>query len=464
MKYKASMFNFVFDEGEELVLFNSMKGMWSACRVRREDREQVKNLLVEQKTGIEVSEKEEIPELLVERGFLVNDDLNEKQQREASYSRFVDRNANNLNLIILPTEQCNYRCKYCYESFQKGKMTEELQEAVIKYIRKNISKYAGLRISWFGGEPLLALDVIEKISVKAMDICKRARRAYRADMTTNGYLLTLETFKKLLSWNVLSYQITVDGIKEIHDSKKPLANGAGTFDVVTGNLKRIKEEIKSSVFHIMIRSNVTADALVSMDEFTTFFHEMLGDDKRFSFFMRAAGDWGGNNRLDEMTQKRISEDQIGTVYQNFAKMGYQLNVGAYAGFYNPGGCMCYATMLQSFVISSDGNVRKCTCELDDERYSIGRLLPNGNMELDDEKMNRWFGNTVRFSEKCDNCAFSPLCFGACCPRINIYDRPEGSKANPRCPVEMEDIKATFDLLESRERFPYINERMEAVNE
>lgn len=458
MRYKSSMFNYVFESGKELVLFNSLKGLSFAYRIHHEHCEQVKKLLQRQKVGIEADDNDEIIASLINKGFLVEETVDEKQRREALYADIIDRSANNLRLIILPTEQCNYRCKYCYESFRKGKMTEETQEAIVKYIRRNITKYSGLRISWFGGEPLLALDVIEKISTKVMDICKKARRKYVADITTNGYLLSLDTFKKLLSLNVLEYQITIDGVKEVHDSKKPLVNGGGTFDIVTNNLRMIKQEVKSSTFSIVIRSNVTDDALLSMDEFTTYFNELLRGDARFSFFLRPAGDWGGNNRLSEMTHARISDNQIGCVYRNFYKNGYPLNVYTHQSFYYPGGCMCYATFINMYVICSDGNLRKCTCELDDEEYSIGRLLPNGNLEIYKEKSDRWTGNRVRFLEKCDECAFSPLCFGACCPQINIFEQSKEHVGEPKCPSEKENLFETLKLIESCNRFPYLDER------
>ncbi len=74
--------------------------------------------------------------------------------------------------------------------------------------------------------------------------------------------------------------------------KKPLVNGDGTFDVVTNNIREVKNNVKSTIFSIIIWSSVTDDALESMDTFTNYFYEMLGDDKRFSFFLRQVGDWG----------------------------------------------------------------------------------------------------------------------------------------------------------------------------
>src|SRR5207237_6043019 len=37
--------------------------------------------------------------------------------------------------IIMPTKRCNFRCTYCYESFDQGRMKPELVEAMSRAIR-----------------------------------------------------------------------------------------------------------------------------------------------------------------------------------------------------------------------------------------------------------------------------------------------------------------------------------------
>ena len=176
MGYKTSMFNFIFQADDELILFNALEGLSSACRVDSKHRDEVRELLRPGNKVIDASLSNENIVSLIRKGYLVEEDIDEKQKREALYTDIIDGSASILRLIILPTEQCNYRCKYCYESFKKGKMPQDIQESVIKYVRKNIGRYSGLRVSWFGGEPLLAMDVIEHISINLMDICRKARR------------------------------------------------------------------------------------------------------------------------------------------------------------------------------------------------------------------------------------------------------------------------------------------------
>ena len=88
-------------------------------------------------------------------------------------------NYSKLYLVIMPTEQCNFRCEYCYETHEKGKMSKKTQDALIRYVQKNIYRYTGLNVGWFGGEPLEALDVIEYLSQNFMKICKVAKKPYK---------------------------------------------------------------------------------------------------------------------------------------------------------------------------------------------------------------------------------------------------------------------------------------------
>ena len=107
----------------------------------------------------------------------------------------------------------------------KGKMSLEIQDSLIKFVKKNITKFSSMEVRWFGGEPLEALDVVENLSNAFIRMCRAAKRKYTSSMTTNGYNLTLENFRKLYNLNVYAYQITIDGIRSTHDDLRILKNG-----------------------------------------------------------------------------------------------------------------------------------------------------------------------------------------------------------------------------------------------
>src|SRR6266850_5496840 len=126
-----------------------------------------------------------------------------------------------LHLILLPTEQCNFRCTYCYEDFSIGRMGPETIQGVKRLIDRRLDSLRSLSVAWFGGEPLLARGVIEEISEHIVHaLGERPDLHYYADMTTNGYLLDTPAVERLAELGISSYQISLDGPEDLHDQTR----------------------------------------------------------------------------------------------------------------------------------------------------------------------------------------------------------------------------------------------------
>ena len=197
--FKLSKYNYyVTNSKDELLLYNAMAGKKSFLKVRKQNKQQVEKVL----KGI--GEIEKLPDMLLsnlkEGGFVIPEAEDEKIKMRDLYLKCIAEES--LHLTVLPTEQCNFRCRYCYETFSDIFMKKDIQNILLSFISKNISKYKDLHIAWFGGEPLIALDTILTMSEDIQQICHRHKKSYTASMTTNGYLLDTETFRKLLKANV----------------------------------------------------------------------------------------------------------------------------------------------------------------------------------------------------------------------------------------------------------------------
>ncbi|WP_395315058.1 radical SAM protein [Streptococcus suis] len=113
-----------------------------------------------------------------------------------------------LEFTILTHGDCNFRCKYCYEKFENISMSRETEDAILRFAEEQLStgKYKIFKVSWFGGEPLLGYRTIQYLSEKFKEICYRLNVEYLAIITTNGYLLSLNKLKKLVSeYKVIGY-------------------------------------------------------------------------------------------------------------------------------------------------------------------------------------------------------------------------------------------------------------------
>ena len=119
-------------------------------------------------------------------------------------------------------------------------MTPEVQEDVVALTRRmmEVNNARSLNVTWFGGEPLLAPEIIESLSGKLIALAEEHHASYDAGIITNGYLLTPENIRILEAAQVSSAQITLDGIGAAHDATRHLADGGQSFERIAANLRR----------------------------------------------------------------------------------------------------------------------------------------------------------------------------------------------------------------------------------
>src|SRR5215207_6934664 len=129
-------------------------------------------------------------EHLAAGGFVVDAGFDELAAIEGQYQR--ERQHSQFLLTILPTFGCNLGCDYCFVGKKSGKMSRERQEQVIAFFEGRFSsrQFPSMSVDWFGGEPLLALDVIEHLSAAFRRLCERHGADYSAQVITNGTVIS----------------------------------------------------------------------------------------------------------------------------------------------------------------------------------------------------------------------------------------------------------------------------------
>jgi uncharacterized protein len=289
-----------------------------------------------------------------------------------------------LHLCILPTEACNFRCEYCYESFEFGKMCHEVVAAIKRYLTRRVPDLRTLQVSWFGGEPLLAMDVIDDISSHILTLAADHKFMYGADMTSNAYLLTKRKFDRLCSLGVNSYQITFDGPQAEHDKRRALAGGRPTFGTIWANLVAIQQS--KNAFSIRVRLHLHAGNIASIPEFIDDFARQFGGDSRFSLFIRPVSWLGG---ADDNRLSLLDHAEGVKLAERFCADCEKLGIAARSMTQGESAPICYASKLNSWVVRSNGRLNKCTVALASANNDVGRILPDGSFELDDGALRLW---------------------------------------------------------------------------
>ena len=444
--YIFSKFNYYQKScfSDNFLIYNSLKR--KIVRLSNEDAEKIG--LTDKTNCKYISANEKLESMLVKYGIIIPEYYNENSEAHLKYLEEVSEPV--LELTIVPTYRCNFRCPYCYQDHEKGLIMDEgTQDAIIKFVRKHIANYTAVEISWFGGEPLLCVDMILKINHAIKQICKTRYKAFKSSITTNGYLLTKAVFEKLLDCGVKRYFITVDGLESEHDKQRYLANRSGTFNAILNNLLDIKTLPSTRHFSINIRSNISKENIDNLDRYLEYMHKCFSSDSRFAFFFRPVYDWGGSS-IDGFRENLLQEEADHAIFNKLLQSEYKLN---YLEFFLDltGSVVCYASKMNCFVINPDGSINKCTCEDMDHNNLVGYLLPSGDMQLNRSLLGQWSSQYKDF-EKCENCYMRGLCLRSYCVSASVMK----NKHEARCFIAKDICDKLLLLLDKcDENYGYI---------
>ncbi|NII11002.1 radical SAM protein [Oleiagrimonas sp. C23AA] len=314
-----------------------------------------------------------------------------------------------LELYIDPTEKCNFRCVYCYESFLHGRMKPEVIERVKLFILRRSAGIGRLYINWFGGEPLTALPVVEDISAWANNQCERSNIELIGGMTTNGYNLNRALLDKLVGLNIRNYQISLDGDASYHDQVRRRADGAGTFNTIWTNLN--EAAATNLRFRIIIRVHLRKSNFDSVSQLLEKIDNSFGKDDRFIVGLHPLEDLGGEgvksvDVLDHKTFDIWSEQLKNRPSARSAVKNMREEMIPMPGQEACGFSVCYACKNNAFHIRSDGRIGKCTVALDKDYNVVGRLADDGTLILDQKKSSKWTAGLLTLNRQDLSCPLS----------------------------------------------------------
>jgi len=410
MSYKTSSYilKTITDDGE-MIIKNSLTQ--KIFKVRECDISLVEKIFSGKRCGDETAE---IVQKLYQNGFLIDETTDEAQIVDYRFNKRM-YNDSMLDLTIIPTNACNFDCIYCYQKEPYFYMNEDTVNSILNFIEKHIREYSGVLISWFGGEPLLAKELIAKFMEKLREICLKAKRPFFATMTTNGYELDLKTFQNLVANHVRRFQITIDGPKEIHNKQRPHKVKKDSFERIVKNLTEIKEKIRNTSYKIAIRINISSKVCVYIEEFIDWLYENFGNDPHFTIAFEFVRDWGGE-KIQNNKDLLFDHDDERRWMDVLSQKGFSINTG-----FEKNGLslsLCSASKINGYVINHNGKVYKCAMILENEKFedinNIGYIASDGRMIINEGKMIKWIGRD-RITENCHDCKHYPECMGISCP-------------------------------------------------
>ncbi len=347
---------------------------------------------------------------LVLNGFIIDhrrDELAEirlqnKQEAFESKSQYM---------MFYPTQDCNLKCWYCYESHIKDtRMNIDIQNRIVKMIEKKIEANAfdSLRIAFFGGEPLIDFHHITlPLSKRIKKLTLDAKKSFQSFFVTNATLITSDIINSMKGINPY-FQITLDGSREKHDKVRiGKIDNHPTYDIIINSIKKIVSELYSSEYSqpiLTLRINYDNNTLKTISELID---DLDGINKK-GIYIHLERVWQTKGNVNE-NQKELLRDAI----KQFIS----------AGFYVGHGCFgtkrvsCPAETANYIIVNYDGNLFRCNGRTLTPSTREGYIEPDGTIVWDIPMQSKRLGLSTFENSKCLSCSMLPRCMGPCSQKL-----------------------------------------------
>lgn len=188
---------------------------------------------------------DEVSSHLLETGVLTEKSPHEELGDVVNFQRNAALDDSFRSFVLLPTRWCNLGCDYCGQEHVRGAQSQMHRSHVMKRVLSAIvdERVKSVSIGWFGGEPMLAYKAICEMNNFFIERCSQYGVDYHSKMITNGSLLTREKILSLVDdCRITRFDITIDGVGEVHDSHRPSKKPGGSFDKIISALKVFRDE------------------------------------------------------------------------------------------------------------------------------------------------------------------------------------------------------------------------------
>lgn len=379
--YKYSQFNLIAkEEQDKMLLYNTY-----SLNYRWIDKADFAD--INEQSSIDLLD---VPEYLATEGFLVPSELDEIQRLKDDVQSHTDK-ADFMFLSIFTTLACNYRCVYCFEKDQLCQteyMTLETADEIITFIKRRYKEHQftkPLKIKWFGGEPLLNMEIIRYISKELHS----NNIEYSAKLYTNGRLLTKELAIELKELGVTDeVVIPIDGLASTYAELKGCKED--DFYVVLNNIKEC-EDILKIVIHINV-SDASKDDIQPL-------YNILKNDYGIKSKMQPVN-IAPQNTTEITDTNSIHYDKFlkasDTIHNN-KKLYIKRHYG------------CEARHPDYYVIGTNGELYICEHLIGQQEYIVGNIKDQSGRI--DRAGTIW--DTNRIIDDCADCPILPICLGYC---------------------------------------------------
>lgn len=308
------------------------------------------------------------------------------------------------------TYACNMQCVYCFENGIKNKVKHFPTDERISMITNLLNLYRSdidhLDYVFFGGEPLLLPNYVEKVCSFISDHYIDIATTY--SITSNGTLINEEFITLCNKYNFKEIRITIDGPKRIHDRRRPMKNGESSYNRILDNIKILckRTNIRIVIGTVLDSESIDTYLELARDLVNEFGDYILSDSPHIFFSLGTLceplfqTDHTKNNSfltIDNLAYYRLSEELL--------KMGATITSPFYSAH-------CINSLEKAFVITPSCDIYKCVSGMGCDHFKLSSYMDFMENPLKLVKHN--IGHIeISHLPQCKNCEYLSMCNGGC---------------------------------------------------
>lgn len=379
----------------------------------------------------EVVSDEDFTEELKAKGYLSAEAAENKLFR-SRYLDFLDsRSKDEIQLFFVTNYSCNFACTYCYQDQYSNPNLEINNDIIDSFFAYLKNEFAGRDkyITVFGGEPLLNSPK-QKAAIEYI-LKKASEEKLEISFVTNGY--NLENYISILkNSSIREIQVTLDGTGSVHDKRRHLKSGGGTFSEIVGGIDAcLQNKISINLRMVIDKENI--DNLPDLARFaidkgwtrSPYFKTQIGRNYELHHCQAAPDNLFSRVSLFE-TIYDLSKQHPHIL--EFYKPAYSIAKFLFETGNLPDALFdsCPACKTE-WAFDYTGQIYSCTATVGKSDESLGSFYPS--ISTNKEKIEQWESRDVTSIPECKECNLQLACGGGC---GSVAKNNSGSVCSPDC--------------------------------
>lgn len=345
---------------------------------------------------------------------------------------------------------CNLRCRYCFADegayhATREMMSLETAKAAIDFLIRESGNRKALEVDFFGGEPLMNLNVIKETVYYAKAEAAKRGKQFLFTTTTNGVLLDDDAVK-FLNEEMENVVLSLDGRKEVHDLVRKTVNGKGSFDVV---IEKIKKFVRSrGDKHYYVRGTFTAKNLdfskdvlfladngfdsLSVEPVVTDIEDLAIKEEHLPLIER---------EYEVLCDEYVAREERGEGF-NF----FHFNVDLEGGPCLSKRVSACGAGNEYFSVVPNGDVYPCHQFAGDPKWKMGNVFEG---KLDEDIRGKFAKSCLFTRKKCGDCFAKFICSGGCSANNYHYNGDIEEPYTVTCAMMKKRIECAMRVLAER---------------